>query len=98
MTAITGPVGRPDHRFSIQYPFGVVVGVAAFGQVGHFAAAVRFHQNDVRIVPSSDGDVIYQEPLAVWRPLEMLVSIAIRIEVFPVQYGADLLGLSVDNT
>ena len=28
----------------------------------------------------------------------MLVSIAIRIEVFPVQYGADLLGLSVDNT
>ena len=70
----------------------------AFRQVRYLAATVRFHEGDIRIVPSSDGDVIYQEPLAVWRPLEMLVSIAIRIEVFPVQYGADLLGLSVDNT
>ena len=65
MTAITGPVRRPDHRFSIQHPFGVVVGVAAFGQVGHFAAAVRFHQNDVRIVPSSDRDIFSEEPFAV---------------------------------
>ena len=65
MAAVTGTVGRPDHCLPIQHPFGVVVGIAAFSQVSHFAATIRFHQNDVRIVPSSDRDIFSEEPFAV---------------------------------
>lgn len=97
MAAIARAVGLPEHRLAVQDPFGIAVAVAALGEVRHLAAAVGLDEDDVRVLPAPDVDVGREEPAAVGRPLEVLVTVGVGVVILAVEDGAHLLRLQVQD-
>ena len=77
VAAVARAVAVPDHRLAVQNPLGTAVRIAALRQVVHLARAVSLDQNNVLVVPAADADIVRQDPAAVGRPLEVLVSVRI---------------------
>ena len=77
MAAITGTVGRPYHSLAVEHPFRVAVGITALCQIGCLAASVGFYECDVFVVPSSHANVRSKKPLAVRRPLIVLIAVTV---------------------
>ena len=96
MTAVAGSVALEEHCLAVEHPFAVAVAVAGIGQVVNLFA-VSLYQRNILVVPAAVADIGRKKPFAVWRPFETDVSIAVRVDVFAIEHGADFLRFQIDD-
>ena len=82
--------GFESKSLAAECPFGIAVGVAAFGKV-HYLAAVGFYQGYIHIVPTAYAYVACKKPFAVGGPLEAHIAVGVGVVIFAVEGCVDFL-------